>query len=105
MSAEDGTGHVGQVTSQQVDDAVGKAVLQVLVPRSIADIDFTSCVSAGTAGELQHLHAHDCRTAGRARRIEWVPVPELRRLVRNGEMLDGLSVTGVCYALAFGELD
>jgi hypothetical protein len=34
-----------------------------------------------------------------------VPTRELRRLVQNGEMLDGLSVTGVCYALAFGALD
>jgi 8-oxo-dGTP pyrophosphatase MutT (NUDIX family) len=41
---------------------------------------------------------------GEAERIEWVPVPELRRLVRDHQMLDGLSLTGVCYALAFGEL-
>lgn len=42
--------------------------------------------------------------AGEAERIEWVPVPELRRFVRDQQMLDGLSLTGVCYALAFGEL-
>ena len=30
---------------------------------------------------------------------------ELRRLVQDGQMLDGLSLTGVCYALAFGALD
>jgi 8-oxo-dGTP pyrophosphatase MutT (NUDIX family) len=43
--------------------------------------------------------------AGEAERIEWVAVSELRRLVRDGQMLDGLSLTAVCYALAFGMLD
>ena len=50
-------------------------------------------------------HVGEPTDAGEAERIEWVEVPELRRLVRAGEMLDGLSLTGVCYALAFGELD
>jgi hypothetical protein len=40
----------------------------------------------------------------RAERIEWVAVSELRRVVRDGQMLDGLSLTGISYALAFGEL-
>jgi 8-oxo-dGTP pyrophosphatase MutT (NUDIX family) len=34
-------------------------------------------------------------------RIEWVPVAELRRIVQAGEMTDGLSLTGVLYALAY----
>jgi 8-oxo-dGTP pyrophosphatase MutT (NUDIX family) len=50
-------------------------------------------------------HVGEPTDAGEAERIEWVPTRELRRLVQNGEMLDGLSVTGVCYALAFGALD
>jgi 8-oxo-dGTP pyrophosphatase MutT (NUDIX family) len=50
-------------------------------------------------------HVGEPTDAGEAERIEWVPTRELRRLVQNGEMLDGLSVTGVCYALAFGVLD
>jgi len=50
-------------------------------------------------------HVGEPTDAGEAERIEWVQVPELRRLVRAGEMVDGLSLTGVCYALAFGELD
>jgi 8-oxo-dGTP pyrophosphatase MutT (NUDIX family) len=37
-------------------------------------------------------------------RIEWVPIDHLRRIVRDGEMSDGLSLTAVTYALAFGEL-
>lgn len=34
-------------------------------------------------------------------RIEWVPVDELSRLARDGEMNDGLSVTAVLHALLF----
>jgi len=40
-----------------------------------------------------------------AERVEWVAVSELRRIVGDGEMRDGLSLTAVAYALAFGELD
>ena len=36
-------------------------------------------------------------------RIEWVPLDEVRRIVTSGEMLDGLSFTGVLYALNFAE--
>jgi 8-oxo-dGTP pyrophosphatase MutT (NUDIX family) len=39
-----------------------------------------------------------------AERIEWVGIPELRRLVRDNEMLDGFSLTAVLYSLAFGFL-
>jgi 8-oxo-dGTP pyrophosphatase MutT (NUDIX family) len=49
-------------------------------------------------------HIGEPSDPGEAERIEWVPVPELRRLVRDGHMLDGMSLTAVCYALAFGEL-
>ena len=42
---------------------------------------------------------------GEAERIEWVAVRDLRHIVADGHMLDGLSLTGVCYALAFGALD
>ena len=41
---------------------------------------------------------------GEAERVEWVAVPEVRRIVRDNEMLDGLSLTGMLFALAFGEL-
>lgn len=43
--------------------------------------------------------------ASESERIEWVPVPELRRIVREHEMLDGLSITAITYALAFGEIN
>jgi 8-oxo-dGTP pyrophosphatase MutT (NUDIX family) len=50
-------------------------------------------------------HVGEPTDPGEAERIEWVPVAELRRIVRDGEMLDGLSLTAVCYAFAFGELE
>ena len=34
-------------------------------------------------------------------RIEWVPVDEVRRLVRTGQVRDGLSLTALAYVLAF----
>ena len=49
-------------------------------------------------------HVGEPSDAGEAERIEWIAVPELRRLVRSQQMLDGLSLTAVCYAFAFGEL-
>jgi 8-oxo-dGTP pyrophosphatase MutT (NUDIX family) len=42
---------------------------------------------------------------GESERIEWVPVTEVRRIVRDNEMLDGLSLTGVAFAIAFGVFD
>ena len=42
---------------------------------------------------------------GESERIEWVPMDEVRRILRDNEMLDGMSLTAVAYALAFGELD
>lgn len=36
-----------------------------------------------------------------AERVEWVSVDDLRRIAKDGEMVDGLSLTAVLYALAF----
>jgi 8-oxo-dGTP pyrophosphatase MutT (NUDIX family) len=41
---------------------------------------------------------------GASERIEWVPVHELRRIVVDNEMTDGMSLTAITYALAFGAL-
>jgi len=49
-------------------------------------------------------HVGDPVDAGESERIEWVPVRELRRILRDNEMTDGLSLTAVAYALAFDEL-
>ena len=37
---------------------------------------------------------------GESERVEWLPPAEVRRIVREGEMPDGLSLTAVLYALA-----
>jgi hypothetical protein len=50
-------------------------------------------------------HVGEPSDAGESERIEWVPVSEVRRILRDNEMLDGMSLTAVAYALAFGELD
>jgi 8-oxo-dGTP pyrophosphatase MutT (NUDIX family) len=41
---------------------------------------------------------------GESERIEWVPVDRVAALARDGEIADGLSLTAVLYALAFGHL-
>lgn len=37
-------------------------------------------------------------------RVEWVAVPDVAEIARSGRMADGLSLTAVLYALAFGPL-
>jgi 8-oxo-dGTP pyrophosphatase MutT (NUDIX family) len=49
-------------------------------------------------------HRGDPTDHGEAERVEWVGVAELRRLVQDGEMLDGLSLTSILYALAFAAI-
>lgn len=36
-----------------------------------------------------------------AERIEWIAVPEIRDLIKDGVIRDGLSLTALAYALAF----
>lgn len=62
----------------------------------------------GLCDERFHLFLADGATqlgeptdSSEAARVEWVPVPELRRIVTAGEMRDGLSLTAVLYALGF----
>lgn len=50
-------------------------------------------------------HVGDPVDVGESERVEWVPVDELRSILRNNEMTDGMSLTAVAYAFAFGELD
>lgn len=50
-------------------------------------------------------HVGEPTEVGESERIEWVPVEHLRHIVRNGEVSDGLSLTAVTYALAFGEFE
>ena len=66
----------------------------------------------GTSDQMFHIfvadgaqHVGEPTDPGESERIEWVSVTELRRIAQDEQMLDGLSLTAVCYALAFGELD
>jgi 8-oxo-dGTP pyrophosphatase MutT (NUDIX family) len=62
----------------------------------------------GVSDQSFHIFAADTATHrgdptdhGEAERVEWVSVADLRRLVQDGQMLDGLSLTSILYALAF----
>ena len=64
--------------------------------------------SNGLSDQVFHLflaagatRAGEPTTPGESERIEWVPAPEVRRLVRAGEVGDGMSLTALLYALAF----
>ncbi|MFD2080995.1 ADP-ribose pyrophosphatase YjhB, NUDIX family [Actinopolymorpha cephalotaxi] len=68
--------------------------------------------SNGIADQRFHLFLADGATRvgapsdpSEAERVEWVPLPEVRRIVRDGRMRDGLSFTAVLYALAFDEME
>ena len=37
-------------------------------------------------------------------RVEWVPVDDLRAGLRSGQVRDGLTLSALCYSLAFGYL-
>jgi 8-oxo-dGTP pyrophosphatase MutT (NUDIX family) len=45
-------------------------------------------------------HVGEPTDPSEAERVEWIPLPQLRDIVRNEEMLDGLSLTAICFALA-----
>lgn len=46
-------------------------------------------------------HAGYPTDPGEAERVEWVPIDRVRRLASTEEILDGLSLTAILYALAF----
>jgi 8-oxo-dGTP pyrophosphatase MutT (NUDIX family) len=49
-------------------------------------------------------HVGDPVDAHEAERVEWVPVAALRAQMQAGRVGDGMSVTALSYALAFGHL-
>ena len=49
-------------------------------------------------------HVGDPTDASESERIEWVPIATLRDEMQAGHMADGLSLTALSYALAFGHL-
>jgi len=65
----------------------------------------------GISDQVFHIFVADGATyvgdpadAGESERVEWVSVADVRELVQNHQMLDGLSLTAVLYALAFDVL-
>jgi 8-oxo-dGTP pyrophosphatase MutT (NUDIX family) len=64
----------------------------------ISDQTFHTFVADGAR------HEGDPTDVGESERVEWVPVPEVRRILQDNEMTDGMSLTAVAYAFAFGVL-
>ena len=50
-------------------------------------------------------HVGEPTDTGEAERVEWVSIDRVRRLASTEEVLDGLSLTAILYALTFAELD
>jgi 8-oxo-dGTP pyrophosphatase MutT (NUDIX family) len=64
----------------------------------LSDQTFTIFLARGAT------HVGEPVDASESERIEWVPLAKVRAAIRNGEMGDGLSLTGITYALATGLL-
>ena len=65
----------------------------------------------GLSDQVFHIFLADGATyvgephdASESERVEWVPTARLRELVAQNAMLDGLSLTAITYAFAFGHL-
>ena len=76
-----------------------RALVRFNPTNGISDQTFHTFVADGASREGEPTDV------GESERVEWVPVPELRRILRDNEMFDGMSLTAVAYAFAFGELD
>jgi 8-oxo-dGTP pyrophosphatase MutT (NUDIX family) len=64
----------------------------------ISDQVFTIYLARGAT------HRGNPTDVSESERIEWVPVSRVRQAVRDGEMGDGLSLTGLAYAFAVGAI-
>jgi 8-oxo-dGTP pyrophosphatase MutT (NUDIX family) len=64
----------------------------------VADTTFHLYVAAGAT------HVGEPTDWSESERIEWVPVDAVREAITAGEVGDGMSLTGLCWALAFGML-
>lgn len=67
--------------------------------------------SNGSSDQIFHIfvadgavHEGDPTDAGESERVEWVPVDEVRELIADGQLIDGLSLTGLLWALALGHI-
>lgn len=64
----------------------------------LSDQTFTVYLGRGAT------HRGDPTDDTESERIEWVPISRVRQAVRDGEIVDGLSLTGLAYAFAIGAL-
>lgn len=67
--------------------------------------------SNGTTDQIFHMffapgavHVGDPVDVWESERIEWVPIPDVRGLITQGAVRDGLSLTALLWALATGAL-
>ncbi len=67
--------------------------------------------SNGSSDQIFHVfmadgaqHVGDPTDVGESERIDWVAVDELRSLIADGEITDGLSLTALLWALAFSAI-
>ena len=67
----------------------------------------TYAPSAGISDQRFHVyeaagatHIGEPTDLTEADRIDWLPIDEVRRLLRAGEIIDGMTVTGLSYFLA-----
>jgi hypothetical protein len=49
-------------------------------------------------------HVGDPTDPAESERVEWIPVDQVRKLIERGEVYDGLSLTALLWALAFGAI-
>jgi 8-oxo-dGTP pyrophosphatase MutT (NUDIX family) len=64
----------------------------------VADTAFHLFVAVGAA------HVGEPTDWAESDKVEWVGLDEVRRAISGGEVLDGMSLTGLCWAMAFGHL-
>lgn len=97
------------------EDAAGAAAREVLEetgwrPGAVQPL-LTYHPSNGISDQVFHIfsatnaeYVGEPTDTSESERVEWLPVPDLRAAVARGEMPDGLSLTAVLYAFAFGPL-
>lgn len=64
----------------------------------LSDMCFSVFLASGAT------HVGDPTDESESERIEWLTIDRLREELRAGNVRDGMSVTGLSYALAFGHL-
>ena len=75
------------------------AVLGSYFPNNgVADTAFHLFLASGAS------HVGDPTDWSESERVEWVPVADVRSAIAGGQVGDGLSLTALCWALAFGHL-